>query len=830
MKVTDSNIDIQFLSGGGEMGELTRAKDWSKTSLGPPVLWPQSLKITLSIVLNSKFPMFLWWGPDLICFYNDAYRPSLGNEGKHPSILGMNAKDAWVEIWDIIKPLIDKVVMKGEAIWFEDLLIPIYRNGKIEDVYWTFSYSPVYENPDKVEGVLVTCTEKTEKIFIRRQLEESDRRLRLIISQAPVSIGIFRGPDYVTEIANSKSLEIWGRSEEAILNRPILEAMPELRSQGFQEVFDDVYTTGKTFSVTELAVQLVRNGTLETAYVNFSIEALYNDRGKIDGMMAVGIEVTDQVLARRKIEANEENLNIVISASRLGTWELNLKTNESTYSRRYLEILGHNDDIKLSHEQLLKYLHPDDVTVREKAFKEAMETGYLHYESRLIWDDKSIHWFEARGRLSYDEENRPLKLMGIIRDITEEKSHQQELEESEQRFRNLIMQSPVPKAILKGKEFVVEVANEVFLKNIWRKKSDDVIGKKILRVFPELEKQKYADLLNRVYATGEKWKETESLITLYGDDGIKSFYVDFEFAPLIEADKSISGITMTVIDVTEKVEARKKIEESENNFRMLSNTLERKVSERTIELKQKNEDLEKMNKELQSFAYISSHDLQEPLRKIQTFSTRLYAKEFDSLSEAGRDQFKRMQFAAERMQTLIDDLLAYSRTNTSERNFEDVDLINIIDEVKDDLKEEIEEKHASIEIGAMCRINVIPFQFRQLIQNLIANSLKFSRPDHAPSIKIESKMEPGATLDLENVLPEKIYCHLIISDNGIGFEQQYHDRIFELFQRLHGREEYPGTGIGLAIVKKIVENHNGVITATGDVNKGATFEIFIPLG
>ena len=137
MKLAAAN-DLQFLAGGGEMGELTRAKDWSNTAVGDPEAWPQSLRTTLGIILNSKFPMFLWWGPELICFYNDAYRPSLGINGKHPSILGMKAEDAWPEIWDIIKPLIDKT-LQGEAVWFDDLLVPIYRNGKIEDVYCTFS-------------------------------------------------------------------------------------------------------------------------------------------------------------------------------------------------------------------------------------------------------------------------------------------------------------------------------------------------------------------------------------------------------------------------------------------------------------------------------------------------------------------------------------------------------------------------------------------------------------------------------------------------------------------------------------------------------------------
>src|SRR6187431_1663793 len=165
-----------FLEDGGEMGELIKAYDWSKTPLGTPDQWPSSLCTTLGIILNSRFPMFLFWGKDLICFYNDAYRPSLGKEGKHPSILGMKGEEAWVEIWHIIKPLIDQVLAGGGATWSEDQLIPIYRNGKIEDVYWTFSYSPVTDETSAVAGVLVTCSETTHKVNLLSSLEKSNRR------------------------------------------------------------------------------------------------------------------------------------------------------------------------------------------------------------------------------------------------------------------------------------------------------------------------------------------------------------------------------------------------------------------------------------------------------------------------------------------------------------------------------------------------------------------------------------------------------------------------------------------------------------------------------
>lgn len=180
----DSNLQKPVLFGGGEMGILTREKDWSKTIVGSPDNWPQSLRATLNILLNSKFPMFLWWGKELICFYNDAYRPSLGINGKHPGILGMPAKDAWTEIWDTIKPLIDQVLNDEGATWSENQLIPIYRNGTIEDVYWTFSYSPVYGESEKPEGVLVTCFETTKEVNAFRQIKESKNELDFAISAA----------------------------------------------------------------------------------------------------------------------------------------------------------------------------------------------------------------------------------------------------------------------------------------------------------------------------------------------------------------------------------------------------------------------------------------------------------------------------------------------------------------------------------------------------------------------------------------------------------------------------------------------------------------------
>ena len=235
-----------------------------------------------------------------------------------------------------------------------------------------------------------------------------------------------------------------------------------------------------------------------------------------------------------------------------------------------------------------------------------------------------------------------------------------------------------------------------------------------------------------------------------------------------------------------------------------------------------------VNKELESFTFISSHDLQEPLRKIQTFSSRILDSEYDNLSEKGKYYVDRTNLSAKHMQSLINDLLAYSRANLTEKKYENIDLNLIIEQAMDVLKDEIKEKDAIVEIQASSCFNMIPFQIRQVFQNLIANSIKFCDPAVKPRIKIKSNFIKYDASKSENFVLKSDHYHISILDNGIGFDPQFKERIFEVFQRLHQKNTYDGTGMGLTIVKKIVENHNGIIRAESKENEGATFNIYIP--
>jgi PAS domain S-box-containing protein len=246
-------------------------------------------------------------------------------------------------------------------------------------------------------------------------------------------------------------------------------------------------------------------------------------------------------------------------------------------------------------------------------------------------------------------------------------------------------------------------------------------------------------------------------------------------------------------------------------------------------LKEKNQELEKMNQELTSFAYVASHDLQEPLRKIMTFSSRIMEMEKENFSDRSLEYFGRMQSAATRMQTLIQDLLTYSRTTSNQNNkTEPIELNALIEGVMSDLEEIIHEKKAVIKVPALPQVTGIKFQYHQLFFNLIGNALKFSKQGVQPVIEIKYEVVSGDKIKGHKADPKKTYDHFMIIDNGIGFEREYREKIFEVFQRLHGKAEYSGTGIGLSICKKIVENHKGFIHAHGEPDKGATFDIYIP--
>ncbi|HZY77910.1 MAG TPA: PAS domain-containing protein [Cyclobacteriaceae bacterium] len=634
-----------------------------------------------------------------------------------------------------------------------------------------------------------------------------------IVYDIPVGITVLRGPSFIVEMANPTYLQFVDKKEDEFVGKSLFEGLPEVR-EVVEPLLNDVYYKGIPYHGHEFPAPLKRHGSIEIGYFNFVYQPTYDSSGKINGVIVVANEVTPNVVARQK------------------------------------------------------------------------------------------------------------------------------LAESERKFREIVMRSHMSMTIVLGEDFVIDIANQKLLDTLWRTTADKVIGKKLLEAFPELNDQRFPELLRQVYRDGVPHSESEAPVFIDGVDGMRKFYVDFVYEPLFDQLNKVFGIIVTVTDVTERVEYRKRIEEAEEKSRLaiesaqlgtyslnfatnevtvsdryleiwglkelvsreemikliepadlavranaheaalktghlnyevrinrpdhktcwikavgtvlrdkdgkpatlvgmiqditeqkiFSEELERQVQLRTEELQAASEEITATNEELaetnnklvtanfelEQFNYAASHDLQEPVRKIQTFVSYLTNEGSKASFERKSEYINKIKIAAERMKNIIDDLLLYARHTKTEKQLVPVDLNEVMTAVTSELDLMIEEKKATLEIETLPTISAISSQMHQLFRNLLSNSLKFTKPGVAPVIKVTSKQEPN----------ERI--HITFADNGIGFEQEFADYVFKLFKRLHPKSEYDGTGIGLSLCKKIMENHGGDIYAESVPNKGTTMHIILP--
>ena len=523
----------------------------------------------------------------------------------------------------------------------------------------------------------------------------------------------------------------------------------------------------------------------------------------IYGVLLTANDVSGKVRGRIKTEENETRLKMVIEASGLGTWDLNLQTGEFHYSDEYLASFGEKEH--LSHEQLLQFMHPEDLPVRKNAFREAVATGRLHYFSRLIWKDRTIHWIEARGKVLYDDGGEPVKMIGVSRDITEEKRYQQDIQEREEKFR--LLASAMPQFI-----WTSDAQGNL---NYFNQSVFDYCG----MTFEQLQGLGWIDIIHPEDRANNirKWRESVTKGT--------NFLFEHRFRRSDGLYRWQLSRAMPHFDDTGKIQMWVGTSTDIHDQKTFAKELEEKVFERTKELKETNEVLERTNRELEQFAYIASHDLQEPLRKIQTFADILKKNIHDEVS--AQKYFSKIDSSAQRMGDLIRSVLDYSRIPSHPGQLTLTDLNEIVENVKMDFELMILEKNAVVDSNYLPAIPGIKLQLQQLFANLIGNALKFCR--QSPQISIWGRAVPGNDLlTLFKADENKQYVELRFSDNGIGFETRYKEQIFTIFQRLHGWQQYSGTGIGLALCKKIVDNHQGYVTAESEPGKGSTFIVYLP--
>jgi PAS domain S-box-containing protein len=421
-----------FLQGGGDMGERMRAYPWHLHPLGVSSEWPQALRTSVRLMLTTRHPVFIWWGPELYCFYNDAYAQSLGPE-KHPQMLGAPGREMWTEIWPIVGPDVERVLAGEGATWHEDHLVPIRRHGKIDEVYWTYSYSPI-DHEGGVGGVLVLCTETTQRVLDARRREEARQRQQRLFEQAPAFIIVMKGPEHVVEFVNDAHRRAF--NSDQWLGKTIREAFPSLAGQGFFELLDGVFATGKSFhaEAAEVRYQRTPDGAVETRNLNFIYAPWTDDTGQIVGVFCEGFDVTDTHYAQQRLLLGEQRFRAAVDAVRGTLW-----TNDAA-GRMTGEQPGWSELTGQTYDEYQGYgwsdaVHPDDAQATISAWQQAvMERRPFVFEHRVRHkSDRQWRRFAVRAIPLLDARGEIVEWVGVHTDISEQRAAAEALRDADQR-------------------------------------------------------------------------------------------------------------------------------------------------------------------------------------------------------------------------------------------------------------------------------------------------------------------------------------------------------------------------------------------------------------
>ena len=1023
-----------------------------------------------NIFLQSPVLTSILTGPNFILVHtNKKILEALGR--KYQDVINKPILESFPELIEQgFGQILANVYTTGKPFIISKNHVQLMRNGKLETIYVDIFYEPMRDTLENITGIICTVINLTEHSKAIKKIETSEAQFRNLIKDAEVATAIYTGKNNTILLANEAMLKLWGK-DASVIGKSFNEHFPEVQWKHFHELINQTKTTGHlTQKSKEVEIALLEYGEIKSFYFNLTFKPLKNIEGNIYGILNMAIDVTEQVVAKQKILESEQRLLLANEAAQMGTFDWDLINEKFLQSQRLTQIFGFTDNKNITHQDLQEAFHPDDKPIRDKAVKNSLVAGSLNYEARVIWKDKSIHWIKCYGKVIYNAAKEPLRMYGIVMDITEQKNSFQILEESEERFKTIANTAPVMIWMSGNDKFndffnlswltftghtqEVEAnegwlqslhfddverckttyqnafkANEGFYIEYRLKRHDDVyrwvsdnvkpryntdgvfigfIGacmdiddkksfteklqqrellfKTIANASPvglwmtdkeaknsfvndtwiewtgiPYEKQLGVGWLDKVVKEDRKKVPTEfrdamekrekytSQFRIIRTDG-KLRWCLTEGSPYYDINGEFAGYAGSVTDITDRILIEKDLEEKvqertaelkrseELNFRVINEVedhailllnkngvienwtkgaekiigynrdeiigkhfsifytlqdqknflpeksiedaakfgrtsnegwrvkkdgtvfwanvfltalhdennnvvgfskvtrdlterkaAEQQLKEKSLDLEIANIALEKSNRELEQFAYVASHDLQEPIRKIQFFVEQVQ-RVLPEIDESAKVYFDKIKNSTLRMNSLIKDLLDFSKLSQTNEKYTSVNLNEVLNNIVEDFELLVQQKQAIISVEVLPTIDAVPLQMQQLFYNLISNALKFSQQNVAPIITIKSnKLSPK---EMEKSYPnfnanQNYYC-ITVKDNGIGFEEKYAEKIFVIFQRLNDFYTYGGTGIGLALCKKIVLNNNGEIFAESQENLGSCFHIILP--
>lgn len=692
-----------------------------------------------------------------------------------------------------------EIFAKGEKLWFKSLLTPL------------------------AEGIMVTARNSTaeekakeEQLLLNQRLEQQN--LKLLDNRAFLN-NIFRSiphvvmnfesirdnsgkiVDFKILFINDKISPITGDLPEEITNKNISEIFPTVFESEIFGYLKNVVDTGEPTSYEVPYTAIDNNEKWFSARaiklgdgITLTTREITEEKEKTNQLT----QLNTQLETQNSIFADAENV------ANIGSYIWYLDNGEATISDNFYRILGYEpNSFVVTFDSYRKFVHPDDLATYDRLGEETVEHGKSKVSGyRIVTKQGDVKHIELNGRALIRHGRKAS--VGVIVDVTEEK-------QNSDRVIQLNQELSIQNSILTDAERIAKIGSFV-----WYVGTDEIeISDNFYRMLGyepkgfEASLEQFAEFVHpedlKTYEHSIQ-KSTKDLIVeehryrvISKSGEIKHLKVNGQF---IHKDNRqiMSGVAQ---DISLSIAAEEKLRAS-------------------------NMELQHSNAELESFNRVASHDLQEPLRKTQMFISRIESTEIDNLSDKGRVYFKKVVNAASRMQSLVMNLLTYSRIDSKHEDFELIDLNEVLEKVKEDLSSTIENTGAIIKSEDLPRLGGVSYQLEQLLNNLISNALKYKVADVKPSITIQAEKVHSKQIPENFFKTANNYYKITIIDNGIGFSTEHSDKIFEVFQRLHQKSEYSGTGIGLAICKKIVENHHGFIYATSELGKGSAFIFYLP--
>jgi PAS domain S-box-containing protein len=776
---------------------------------------------TLSAIIEqSPIAIGLYVGREMIVgLANDVM---LSFWGKERSIIGLPLEKAVPELeGQPFLAILDDVYTTGKIYQVTEAPAKLALNGILDTYYFDFTYKPLFDERGNVYAIMNMAVDVTDRMESKVLLQESEARFRTITEQSPMAIGLLKGRDMVIELGNEKIFEVWGK-DNSIVGLPLIKALPEIKDQSFMDILHNVYDSGLSYKGYDVLAKLVHNGVLTDVYFDFIYTPLKDEENNTSGILILANDVTQRVQTIKQIIESEERFKAVIYSAQAAMAVFKGRDLVTDIANdAFLNFVGRAEKEMIGKpllESMPEMAGQDSIELMHEVFDKGIK---MHHYGRLIYIMKdgvlTPNYYNVSYTPLFDSEGNVYGVLDIAIDVTESMKAQQAIEEAESALRGAIELAELGTWSLNPETGVVTYSERMLewfgfdgdpedINNVF-----DIIHSKD-RARVELAVMQALDassngLYDEEYTVINRNTGRERILHAQG----KAF---------LNADGKAYMISGTAQDITAQ--------------RKLQLALEGEVKARTEALQKANKELEEINtklvstnEELEQYAYVASHDLQEPLRKISMFSNLLKDRDKDNIHKTTIDKIVR---SSERMSLLIKDLLEFSRLLNPDTRFIRTNMQTIVHAITMDFELLIEEKQAEIIIDKLPVIDAVPLQMNQLFYNLIGNALKFITADTIPHIIIKcSKISrEEARLHIQQPFTDSDYYCFTIADNGIGIDEQYQKQIFEVFKRLHSRTEYSGSGIGLAICRRIAVNHGGAIYIKSALGEGTTFHIILP--